>query len=214
VVSMDAAKAVNAEFTFACGTATVTYAEQVYHTVLIGSQCWLKENLNVGTLINGLYDQGTSCSSIQKWCWANNESYCGGGYGGFYQWNQVMCGSITPGVQGICPGGWHIPTDNEWYTLENYLKDPGQTCDPNRSSWDCSSTGAKLKSGGSSGFEAFFPGYCWYGSCSYRDAQAFLWSSSQDVSYARIRHLDVGYDTIERSSQDKRAGYSVRCLKD
>ena len=103
-----------------CGDALVDSRDsKSYSTVLIGSQCWMRENLNVGTKItsctNGyagvcttggdtVQDQGTSCSSIQKYCYSDNEANCTT-YGGLYQWNQAMCGSTTEGAQGICPTG-------------------------------------------------------------------------------------------------------------
>ncbi|MBW6440982.1 fibrobacter succinogenes major paralogous domain-containing protein [Patescibacteria group bacterium] len=75
------------------------------------------------------------------------------------------------GSQGICLDNWHVPKDSEWYVLENYLKDSGETCDGNRDKFlDCDGAGDKIKSGGSSGFEAVLVGvsnpegkfFCWF----------------------------------------------------
>ena len=94
---------------------TVTYEGKTYNTVLIGTQCWLKENLNVGTRISGIQNPSNNVT-IEKYCYNNLESNCDT-YGGLYQWNEAMAYSTTPGTQGICPSGWHIPTYAEFQTL-------------------------------------------------------------------------------------------------
>ena len=68
----------------------------------------MKENLNVGTLINGDVEQ-TNNSIIEKYCYDNDTANCTT-YGGLYQWNEAMQYVTTPGTKGICPDGWHIPT--------------------------------------------------------------------------------------------------------
>ncbi|MEK7520136.1 MAG: FISUMP domain-containing protein, partial [Patescibacteria group bacterium] len=134
-----------------------------YAAVAIGSQCWMAENLNRGTMIAGTGNQ-TNNSTVEKYCYKDSSPYydtanCDA-YGGMYQWSEAMNYSTTEGAQGICPTGWHIPTDSEQYALENYLKDTGQTCVASRTgAWDCDTAGAKLKSGGSSGFNAPWGGY-------------------------------------------------------
>jgi uncharacterized protein (TIGR02145 family) len=102
---------------FACGTSPIADIDgNVYNTVLIGTQCWMKENLKVGTMINGGQKQ-TNNGIIEKYCYNNNTANCDI-YGGLYQWDEMMGYSATPGVQGICPPDWHIPTDDEWKILE------------------------------------------------------------------------------------------------
>jgi len=196
----------------ACGTSTVSYGGKTYNTVSIGTQCWFKENLNVGTRVAGSATQTTSCSSIQKYCYSNTESICTTD-GGLYQWNQAMCGSTTPGAQGICPSGWHIPTDAEQYTLENYLQNT--TCSASRTGWDCSDAGTKLKSGGSSGFNAPLAGTRETdGNFLNRASNTHFWSSSAfDASYAWYRYLFSVYATVGRYDNSKALGFSVRCLK-
>lgn len=96
--------------------ATVTYEGQVYNTVQIFSQCWLKENLNVGTMISGDLEM-TNNGEIEKYCFVNNQDSCIK-YGGLYQWNEMMQYENQVGSQGICPIGWHVPDDEEWKVLE------------------------------------------------------------------------------------------------
>ncbi|MEI7813122.1 MAG: FISUMP domain-containing protein, partial [Ignavibacteria bacterium] len=100
---------------FTCGTSTVTYSGKTYHTVQIGSQCWLKENLDVGTMVNGSRNQINN-GTTEKYCYDDKPSNCAT-YGGLYQWDEAMAYSTTPGSKGICPTGWHIPTDAEYQTL-------------------------------------------------------------------------------------------------
>jgi len=98
------------------GTPTVEYEGQVYNTIQIFSQCWLKENLNVGTMIPGPQEMSNN-SMIEKYCYNNEQDSCTK-YGGLYQWGEMMQYTSQQGVQGICPSGWHLPTDEEWKVLE------------------------------------------------------------------------------------------------
>ncbi|MEA3479507.1 MAG: FISUMP domain-containing protein [Bacteroidota bacterium] len=98
------------------GTPTVNYEGQVYNTVQIFNQCWLKENLNVGTMIQGT-EEMTNNGIVEKYCYLNFTSYCEM-YGGLYQWHEMMGYDTISGSQGICPTGWHIPSDEECKVLE------------------------------------------------------------------------------------------------
>jgi hypothetical protein len=98
------------------GVPTVTYEGQTYNTIQIFSQCWLKENLNVGTMIQG--DQNmTNNGILEKYCYNNEEDSCTI-YRGLYHWDEMMQYITTPGTRGICPEGWHVPMDEEWQILE------------------------------------------------------------------------------------------------
>jgi uncharacterized protein (TIGR02145 family) len=93
---------------------------KIYKTVQIATQCWMKENLNVGTKINGNLNQ-TNNGTIEKYCFADLESNCDI-YGGLYQWNEMMnytsSSNTNPsGRQGICPTGWHVPSFSEYTEL-------------------------------------------------------------------------------------------------
>ena len=100
----------------------VYYEGEIYTTVIIGNQCWMSENLNVGTMINGV-TMPTNNGVIEKLCYNNNPLNCIL-YGGLYRWNELMQYVTTTGTQGICPTGWHIPSDPpEWNILTNYYGD-------------------------------------------------------------------------------------------
>jgi uncharacterized protein (TIGR02145 family) len=189
------------------GTPTVSYAGKTYNTVLIGSQCWLKENLNVGTRINGGQNQ-TNNNVLEKYCYNNDTLNCIT-YGGLYQWDEAMQYSITAGVRGICPEGWHIPTYAELQTLasavgnnSNALKAIGQ------------GTGAGAGTN-TSGFSALLSGCRVYGNFGYLGLNT-IFGSSTEYSATNAVYLTLGYDTsnIFFSSYSKEYGFSVRCLKD
>jgi hypothetical protein len=80
------------------GMPTVEYEGQVYNTIQIFSQCWLKENLNVGEMINGTIEQSNN-GTIEKYCHNNQPDSCAK-YGGIYQWDEMMQYKIQPGFQG------------------------------------------------------------------------------------------------------------------
>jgi uncharacterized protein (TIGR02145 family) len=161
-----------------CGS-QITYMDQNYNTVLIGNQCWMAENLNVGTRINGsqnMSDNGT----IEKYCYDDNEAYCDE-YGGLYQWDEIMQYVTDTVTQGICPNGWHLPTDNEWTTLTDFLGGDdvagGKMKEAGTVHWSSPNTGAT----NSSGFTGL-PGGCRYysnGSFEALGLGGYWWSSSE-----------------------------------
>src|SRR5680860_143848 len=203
-------------------------------TVLIGSQTWMQYNMNVGTQLANGNTAPSNDSIIEKWCPAptgtagtvDNLQYAANCTtdGGLYQWAEAMAlpntcnsttcvGSVNTPHQGICPSGFHIPTDVELDTLDRYLATG--TCNAARSNaWDCDPAGTKLKVGGTSGFEGLLAGYRGTdGSFSNRTAYTFLWSSTESGTSAWIRYLNSGYSTVYRYADAKAYGFSVRCLK-
>jgi uncharacterized protein (TIGR02145 family) len=201
------------------GTPNVTYEGQTYNTVQIGEQCWFKENLNIGTMIPGEAEM-TNNGTIEKYCYENNSYYCPF-FGGLYQWNEMMDYSTAPGVQGICPAGWHIATDAEWTALIYFLggeavaggkmKTPG-TAEAGTSWWQSPNTGAT----NSSGFSATTGGACvdygWFGGLY---GGAWFWSSTEDVTSEAWR-IALGYNTaeVEHVTNFKIYGFSIRCVHD
>jgi uncharacterized protein (TIGR02145 family) len=181
---------------------------QLYTTVQIGTQCWMKKNLNVGMMIQGTLDQ-TNNGVPEKYCYANSTANCDL-YGGLYQWDEMMQYVITLGARGLCPANWHLPTDPEWCTLEQYL-DNTITC--SSTGWRGTNAGTKLKQGGSSGFEALLGGYRNnFGNFLGNPGETYFWTSSQTGTNAWARSLYVGYATIYRNNNTKVDGFSVRCL--
>lgn len=204
-----------------CLVPSVDYGGDTYTTITIGTQCWMKQNMNVGTQIGASTAQ-TNNSTIEKYCYSDDSSNCTDPNppntqpdGGFYRWDEAMQYSTASGARGICPSGWHIPTDSEWYTLENHLKDTGQTCSTSRSGYDCASAGTKLRSGGMSGFEGNLAGYVNNDSFTDRGATGVWWSSSESGSAAFIRQIVDSNNMTGRGTVVKsQGGLSVRCIQD
>ena len=183
----------------------------------IGTQMWMAENLNVGTRIDGASEQ-TDNGIIEKYCYDNDEENCDTD-GGLYQWNEAMGYAFTEDTQGICPNGWHIPTDAEWCVLEQYI-DGSIICD--LTGWRGTDGGTKLKTEGASGFESIFAGERYpSGSFKYRDQYAnyaFFWSSTEQAASngfnAWPRYLSSSVSTVGRYAHGKAHGFSIRCIKD
>jgi uncharacterized protein (TIGR02145 family) len=186
---------------------------QIYNTVLIGEQCWMKENLNVGAMINGSQEMSDN-ETIEKYCYNNDPANCST-YGGLYQWNEIMQYTTTPGTQGICPDGWHIPTDAEWTMLTDYLggesvaggkmKEAGLThwASPN---WATNESGFTALPGGYRYINGSFLGLAIY---------AYFWSSSQyDASDAWVQFLYYSSDDVLLYHTTKTCGFSARCVQD
>ena len=231
------------------GTTQVTGG--YYRTVLIGTQCWLKDNLNIGTRVAGSGNQGDYASGIQKYCYSDSDANCTTD-GGLYQWHMAMAfpqtcdnhNGTSPCVvssphQGICPTGWHIPSDSgfgtpsDWRTLEQGLA-TDHSCDTT-GIWGCSPAGDKIKQRynnpytgnngcnpdgsdcGLSGFEGLLAGRDAIGSFLNRGNSAFFWSSlpyAGDMFDAWGRSLNLGISGVNRFYNNRPYGLSVRCLQD
>ncbi len=90
-----------------------------YETVKIGNQCWMKENLNVGVMIDSSVVP-TNNGIIEKYCYDNDAANCDE-YGGLYNWLEVMNYQYENPAASICPEGWELPEDADWYELEDVL---------------------------------------------------------------------------------------------
>lgn len=215
------------------GFPTVLYEGQTYNTVQIGDQCWFRENLNVGSNINSTQGgfQQQDNGTIEKYCYNNDEANCDV-YGGLYEWPEAMQYVTLEGAQGICPAGWHIPTDNEWKILEGTVDSQYGVGDPE---WDDEDlrgfdAGGNLKEAGtshwtlpnagatnSSGFTGLPGGLRTYyiGSFEALGFYGCFWSSSQfDFGSAWYRSPHYYYPGVYQYCTNKDYGYSIRCLKD
>ena len=207
------------------GYVSIPYGGQVYHTVAIGDQCWFRENLNIGEMINGVAQSDNEV--FEKYCYNNDSANCEK-YGGLYQWKEMMDYFPLQGTQGICPNGWHIPIDDDWKELEGYADTQYGVGDP---IWDENSfrgfdAGKHLKSllGWNSGgngdnlfdFKALPAGF-WESGFAFNSEteEAHFWSSTHDNGLnAASRMLKFDTDKISRSFRWDEAAFSVRCIKD
>jgi len=203
---------------------TISYNFQLYNTVQIGTQCWLKENLNVGTMIDGIQPQINN-QIMEKYCYNDNPANCVT-YGGLYQWDEAMNYATQLGSQGLCPQGWHIPSDEEFKQLEGFVDTQYGYPDPE---WDTTDyrgydvgkrlksrdTWANIKGNNYFGFSAL-------GTGGRRFDGAFLniniytsfWSSEWMGTAPWYRCTEHWIDEVARMSNTKLMGRGVRCLKD
>ena len=195
------------------GASTVTFDGHTYALVGIGTQCWFKENLRSDNYRNGdaipgnLTDsQWTSTYSGAQTVY-NNDPANLETYGRLYNWYAVT------NARGLCPVGFHVPTDNEWTVLENALGGSSVAGTALKSSasdsppWDGSN---------SSGFSALPGGFRDFSSSyfSYLGSGGYWWSSSPNVWNAWNRNLYSGYSYVARDYDSVRYGGSVRCVRD
>jgi len=223
-----------------CGTATYT-AEQMCHYgkvknyftdardnkkypyVTIGTgataQTWMAENLSYNATGSKCYAEGVSgvsADSIAKNCDT---------YGRLYDWATAMNNSASSdenpsGRQGVCPSGWHLPSDAEWGALMQFV---GTSCTSTSS--PCADAGTKLKANSALwrgngngtddfGFSALPGGYRNFSGFYSVGSDGYWQSSSQyDASNAYFRYIMFGSADIGRGNYDKASLYSVRCAK-
>ncbi|MCF8233860.1 MAG: hypothetical protein K9G67_02345 [Bacteroidales bacterium] len=206
--------------------AVINYEDQEYHTVQIYGQCWMKENLNIGQRIDGEEEQSDN-GIIEKYCYDDDPSNCSK-FGGMYMWGEMMDYQDEERVRGICPPGWHIPSDAEWKILEGSSDSLHGIYDPVWDAFDFRGydAGYNLKSdslwmdngNGSDkyGFNALPAGTrSNFGDFILLGRNAPFWSSTswvgEDVLY---RVLVYNTDQVYRYSFEKDSGFPVRCLKD
>jgi len=174
-------------------------------------------------MISGSSTQ-TDNSIYEKFCQGNDINLCNI-YGGLYQWNEMMNYSTLESAIGLCPEGWHIPSNNEWCTLENEVDVGSISC----SSTDYRGTdaGGNLKESGTihwadpnvgatntSSFTALPGGDRFLdGNFYYLSELAFFWTSTQGGG-AWTRGLWHNSSQISRGDNNKDYGFSVRCIKD
>ena len=183
-----------------CGTLQVGYGGKIYSTVEIGSQCWMTENLNFGLRVDGSNGQANN-GTIEKYCYDDNPANCDT-YGGLYTWDEAMQYVTTPGVQGICPAGWHIPTSAELSTLV-VSGGGGMGLLAVGQGWGSNS----------SGFTGLLAGR-YAGSYAWSGVITWYWSSSEtDLSNASTLSLE-DFDGPFNPPVTKATGNSIRCLKD
>ncbi len=199
------------------GVPTVVYEGKTYNTVLIGSQCWFRENLNVGTKINGSSEQ-TNNGIKEKYCYNDLESNCTT-YGGLYQWAEMMQYVTAEGTQGLCPAGWHLPSEGEYSVLSAFLGGSGAAGGPMKEAgtphWASPNTGAT----NTSGFSGLPGGVRNYSNGAFSDLSnsGTLWSSTSFTSggfFFMKEYRLLNYDTSFLEF-DTNLGYgvSVRCIK-
>ena len=189
----------------------------IYNTVQIGTQCLTKENLKVSKYRNGYaiptgLDNATwGSTSSGAYAIYNNENANDVIYGKLYNWYAVADN------RGLCPNGWHVPTDGEWTTLTTYLGGEsvagGKMKSIGTTYWNSPNTGATNESG----FSAL-PGGSRFNNGSFNSIRynAVFWSATEkDYNSAWICNLNYDNGNVNRNLNFyKQDGWSVRCFKD
>jgi len=196
----------------------VSYGGQTYKTIQLGKQCWLKENLNIGEMIQGK-EQQTDNKKIEKYCYDNIPNNCKM-YGGLYQWNEMMQYVSTEGSQGICPENWHIPSDKDFAELELFLGINSDELDKtgNRGkneAFKLIKKGSYIQAA-ALGFDALYVGNRLDdGTFSDFNVVSYLWTSSSGDAdkNAMARYMITEDGAIYREVQTKTKAFSIRCLK-
>lgn len=229
------------ESTFTCGISTITDVDgNNYNTVHIGQQCWMAENLRTtkyadSTDISLGIIGGSSNTTAYRY-YPNGDSINVNNYGYLYNWQAVKhnsspSSSNPSGVQGICPTGWHVPSNAEWTQLITYVSNQSQyvcgsdstyiakslasTTGWNNSTISCA-VGNTPSDNNATGFSAVPAGYLssgvyfyWFGS------SVMLWSSTlfgdDAVWYLNI---DANSTKVLQYYATNTSSKSVRCLRD
>ncbi|MEN8156487.1 MAG: fibrobacter succinogenes major paralogous domain-containing protein [Bacteroidota bacterium] len=223
---------------------TVTdYDGNTYKTIQIGDQIWMAENLKTthysdGTIIQLVEDESDWKNlkySDKAMCTYDNSEVNREIYGALYTWEAAMRGSYSSetnpsGVQGVCPDGWHLPSDDEWKEVEMYLG-MSQT-EADRYNFRGTNEGSQLAGDsslwnegilvndvefGSSGFMALPAGYRNANSGRFYQLQELgtFWCATESGDTLSItRLLNPHWIQVHRFTYSKKSGNSVRCIKD
>jgi uncharacterized protein (TIGR02145 family) len=192
-----------------------------YVYMKIGDQTWMAENLNYEA-------SGSKCGNGSTLSDANTTT-CDT-YGRLYNWNTAMGGAASSianpsGVQGVCPSGWHFPSNAEWNVLMKFVS---PSCSDNAT---CAGAGTKLKSASrwnASGTGSYIPGTDNYGFSALPGGQGFpdnnfnfvgnngwWWSVSEyNINNAYYRRMGSGVNEAYWSNINKNQLLSVRCVRD
>ena len=211
------------------GTFTDSRDGNEYNWVQIGDQVWMAENLaylpSVNMVADGSEDAAGSYYYVYGYDGTNvtdakaTANYTT--YGVLYNWTAAMDGEASSttnpsGIQGVCPTGWHLPSDAEWTELTDYLGGTsvagGKLKETGTTHWNSPNTGATNETG----FTALPGGYRSdngsFGDIGY---YGFWWSATgSNAADAWFRYMDYSNSSVSRSNYFKEVGFSVRCVRD
>ena len=197
--------------------------------MLIGEQCWFAENLRSENYENGdaipsnlsdsewssttsgavaVYGEDAGCDNYSPDIDACDPAQSLNEYGRLYNWYAV------DDARGLCPSGWHVPTDGEWTVMTDVLGGLSVAGGQMKTTFGWHIGGNGTNSSGFSGL----PGGSRIISENFIFTNAnhdgFWWSSSPNASLAWYRNLNYNYEVVNRSYRDQRDGFSVRCVRD
>ena len=217
------------------------FDNNIYNTVQIGNQCWMRENLRTTHYANGdtILEGGELLSESQPYRYTpHNDVNTISTYGYRYNWNAVMHGANSSetnpsGVQGICPDGWHVPSIAEWQQLSDYVSSVyAYRCDERESyiakalasatDWGITNTtfdcaiGNNTEANNATGFSALpagitDPDFNGFEFCT------FFWSATvadEEYNFSWFRSLFSPSATMDVWQRPQYSGFSVRCVRD
>ena len=225
--------------TFHCGTSTISdFDGNAYSTVKLGGQCWMAENLRTTHYSNGdSIDLGTSTSATIPYRYnPASDSANVGAYGYLYNWAAVMNGATSSetnpsGVQGICPTGWHVPSNAEWTELETFVSSQSQyVCNHQNSSyigkalasttgWNNSTStacgvGTTQSTNNATGFNARPAGNYYASGGNGFGYYANFWTTTNVTnSEAHSYNLSYTSPSLNHNTSNMTSGFSVRCIR-
>ena len=216
-----------------CEKTVTDYDNNTYNTMVIGNQCWMKENLRTTKYADGtpIEQDNSTSTTVGYWYYPNNNESNKETYGLLYNWQAVM-GNASPsnsnpsGVQGICPTGWHVPSDDEWQDMINTVEYQIQTGEIARTTvaqalasiegWKKSSVrsspGYEPSTNNASGFGALPAGRHGSGF----GEETFFCSTTVSGGGNSVLYRGLSYTSIivTRNNFTKDFFFSVRCLRD
>jgi uncharacterized protein (TIGR02145 family) len=194
----------------ACGNSMTDYRDNTtYRTSFVAGRCWMMENLRYGTPLSPITTHQTDNCSTEKYCLATDATCTA--YGGLYQWDELIQYGVTAGpvYQGVCPGGWHIPTAADYQALidanqgngiaGSFLMDPNLT---------------------PRGFEALVRGMAylntaWAFTISDIPSGTLFWTSTPGSGNRIItRGMNSKVQSVQYYEAVKADAFPVRCVKD
>ena len=209
-----------------CGD-VVTYQGYDYATVLIGDQCWFAENLRNEYYENGdaipsnlsdsewgsttsgavaVFGEDSGCNNYSPDIDACDPAQSFDEYGRLYNWYAV------DDARGLCPSGWHVPTDGEWTLMTYHLGGPSIAGGYMKTTYGWNNGGNGTNSSGFSGLPGGIRDS--NGDFDYAGNGGYWWSSSPSGSSARYHYLDLNDEDVYSGSNGRRGGFSVRCVLD
>ena len=171
------------------------------------ARCWMAENLNFGeAVIDPLSSQQRDNCVVEKYCPDNLAAQCAAS-GGFYQWDELLQYSNTEGSKGICPPGWHLPSEQDWEDLINNNQGPALAGDSLKSSL-ASNAFHGLMSG------MYYMDQTWSFNTGITLGSMFWTSTSPSTFTAVARGLNSINQSVSYYSSSRANAFNVRCVKD
>lgn len=226
-----------------CDPPTLTdYDGNVYHAVQIGSQCWMQENLRTTHFADGnsiaMGHTGSSTTDAYRYAPENDMNKVPI-YGYLYNWSALVHGSSgsstnPSGLQGICPNGWHVPSNAEWNDLATCLgtnypcggngQNIAKAMASTTNDWytdnsNACAVGNNAAINNASGFTALPAGFFAGGSMpSETGPNAYFATSTAGSSFLNyfvtVRYITYSQSTLQSNQELKSSAFSVRCVRD